>query len=110
MSDRQTDKQIARYLARDERDKQRVRAHSAALGFALDSAGIAEMSSQELACDVLKRLGLNIGGDSDAVEALDFYLIGRRHALQMRAGTKASAFDSVQSDNFIDRYIRGEKT
>jgi hypothetical protein len=100
--------QVARILSRDEGRKKRVLADCAHLGIAMDAADSAE-SSQEAAACVIKGLGLKIGGDSDAVEVLDFYLAGRRHALQLRSGMKASALDGAQCDNdVISRYIRGE--
>jgi hypothetical protein len=117
--------QVAKQFRRDEARKQRILARSPQLGYALDAAEFARMSSKELAERELKELGIS-AGDSDPEAILDAHHAGRKWArdyqipgnrltggntiqgnngIELKGG---SASDAHEGGSFIDRYIVGD--
>ncbi len=96
--------QVARAVRLEASRRKRVTANLARLGFALDAAEAAELSSEDLARRALQPLGLPLGGDP--VEALDFYLAGLQRDGTEHSRTGAADAADVPADNAIARFFR----
>ena len=97
---------VARFVRKEEAQKQRLYQRSSRFVnlFAFDN--IEELSARDLAKKVLAKLGIRQESD-DPVRDLESYLEGREHGERERAGTRESAGMDAAGGSFIDDYING---
>ena len=72
--------QIMQQIRKDEAEHRRLVQRVAALGFAFDEGEVEELTTNDLAAKVLKKLGLETPRNGNHLEALNAWLAGHEHA------------------------------
>ena len=77
--------QVIKAMRKDEADHQRIVQRASALGVAFDEGEVEELTTNDLAEKVLKKLGLEPGVDGRHLEALDRWLQGHEKGREAAA-------------------------
>lgn len=96
----QLNQRIVAAIRKDEADYRRILSRASRLGVAFDEGEAEELTTEELARRVLKKLGIEVPTSGSSVEKLDAWLAGHEHASD-RVRAVRSGMDSADEPEWF---------
>lgn len=94
--------QIMRSMRKEDNDYRRLVARVGRLGIALDEHETEELTTEDLARKVLKKLGLEVPTNGNSLEKLNAWLDGHEHADDRLRGVRSSMDSTEMPKWFTD--------
>jgi len=93
--------QVLQQFHKDDAAFRRLVQRASALGVAFDEGEVEELTTEQLAAKVLRKLGLDTPHDGTAVAALEHWLAGNEHANDRLKGRVRGALDRADEPQWF---------